>query len=201
MTGGKGDVGFMKGTEKPMGAGGGTFALIDRDRFMGELGLRESMAVLDIGCGRGDYSLAMAEAVGPRGYVYALDAWDEGLDILKGRARDLGLGNIGTLRADVNDAIPLADASVDVCLMATVLHDLLREGTGEVTLKETARVLRPGGTLVIVEFMKVDQPPGPPVHVRLSAAQVEETIRPFGFVVERVRDVGPGHYLLIASPA
>ncbi len=83
--------------------------------------------------------------------------------------------------------------------MATVLHDLLLEGTGEVPLKEARRVLKPDGMLAIVVFKKVEDGPGPPLSIRLSDQEVEEVLKPFGFFKERVREVGLYHYLFIAS--
>jgi ubiquinone/menaquinone biosynthesis C-methylase UbiE len=184
---------------KPLGAGHGTFDLIDRHRFFEELRVKKSTTVLDIGSGRGDYTIALAEAIGPAGSIYAVDAWEEGLARVRERASRLGFGNVRTLTADVNKGIPLPDRSIDICLMATVLHDLLREGTGEVALRETVRVLRPHGRLVIVEFKKVENGPGPPVRIRLSEKEAEEVLSAFGFNIDRVADIGPYHYLLIAS--
>jgi len=158
-----------------------------------------STVFLDLGCGRGDYTVAIAEAIGPAGKIYGVDAWEEGLAELKTRAAARSIGNIHTISADLNKAIPFEDHVVDICLMATVLHDLLREGTGEVPLQEIRRVLKPDGMLAIVEFKKVEDGPGPPLSIRLSDREVEEVLRPFGFRKERVREVGPYHYLFIAS--
>ncbi len=83
--------------------------------------------------------------------------------------------------------------------MVTVLHDLLREGSGEVAMGEIKRVLKPGGRLSIIEFKKVEDGPGPPLNVRLSPEETEKVIAPFGFVQEQITDVGPFHYLLVAS--
>jgi len=184
---------------KPPGAGHGTFGLIDRHRFFEELRIEESAVLLDVGSGKGDYTIALARAIGSAGCIYALDAWEEGLAQLTERVSRLGLENVRTVAADVNKGIPLLDGSVDICLMATVLHDLLREGTGEVALSETARVLKSGGRLAIVEFKKIEDGPGPPIGIRLSEKEVEGVVAPFGFKTERLSDVGPYHYLLIAS--
>ena len=189
----------MTEARKPPGAGHGTFEFIDRRCFFEELRIEESAVLLDVGSGKGDYTIALAEVIGSAGCIYALDAWEEGLAQLTERALRLGLKNVRTIAADVNKAIPLPDGSVDICLMATVLHDLLREGTGEVALSETARVLKPGGRLAIVEFKKIEDGPGPPLRMRLSEKELEGVLAPFDFKTERVSDVGPYHYLFIAS--
>jgi ubiquinone/menaquinone biosynthesis C-methylase UbiE len=139
--------------------------------------------------------------MGPQGKVYGVDAWRKGLEDLEERAAARGLKNITTIYANLNEHIPLEDGTVDVCFMATVLHDLLREGPGEVAMDEIKRVLRPGGRLCIIEFKKVEDGPGPPINVRLSPEETEKVIAPFGFVKDRVTDLGPFHYLFAASMA
>ena len=189
----------MSTGQKPDGAGRSAFELVDLNPVLQALSLTPSTVFLDLGCGRGNYAIAVAESMGPRGKVYAVDAWQEGLEDLEEQAAARGLKNITTIHANLNEHIPLEDGTVDVVFMATVLHDLLREGSGEVAMDEIRRVLRPGGTLCIIEFKKVEDGPGPPLNVRLSPEETEKIITPFGFVKGRVTDVGPFHYLLAAS--
>jgi ubiquinone/menaquinone biosynthesis C-methylase UbiE len=191
----------MAEAHKPPGAGHGTFDLIDQRRFFEKLQVEKSTVLLDIGCGRGDYTIALAGLIGAAGRVYALDAWEEGLAQVSERAVRLGLDNVRTVLADANKGIPLPDRSVDICLMATVLHDLLRESTGEVALRETARVLRQDGSLAVVEFKKIEDGHGPPVHIRLSEEEVKAVLASFGFEPGQASDIGPYHYLIVAPLA
>jgi ubiquinone/menaquinone biosynthesis C-methylase UbiE len=191
----------MSAGQEPHGAGRSTFEFVDLNRLLQALSLTPSTVFLDLGCGRGNYAIPVAESIGPQGKVYGVDAWREGLEELEERAAARGLKNITAIHANLNEHIPLEDGTVDVCFMATVLHDLLREGSGLVAMDEIARVLRPGGRLCIVEFEKVEDGPGPPLSVRLSPEETEAVITPFGFVKEQVTGVGPFHYLLAASMA
>ncbi|OPY70214.1 MAG: Demethylmenaquinone methyltransferase [Syntrophorhabdus sp. PtaU1.Bin002] len=191
----------MSSGRKPHGAGRSTFELVDIDRVFQNLSLPLSAVFLDLGCGKGSYTIAAAKAMGPQGTVYGVDAWQEGLEELQKNATSEGFLNITTIHANLNEHIPLEDASVDVCFMAAVLHDLLRESPGEIALAEIARVLRTAGRLFIIEFKKIEEGPGPPLSVRLSPEDTERIITPFGFVKDRVIDVGPFHYLFAASLA
>ena len=190
----------MSNGQKPHGAGRSSFEFIDIDRLFQYLSLMTSTVFLDLGCGKGNYALAAARAVGPLGVVYGIDVWQEGLDELEKRAASDDLHNIITIRANLNEHIPLQGATVDVCFMATVLHDLLRESSGEIAITEIARVLRPGGRLCIVEFKKVEDGPGPPLSVRLSPEETEKIVTSFGFVRDLITEISPFHYLLTASP-
>jgi ubiquinone/menaquinone biosynthesis C-methylase UbiE len=190
----------MSTGQKHHGAGKSSFELVNVDRVFQSLSLTPSTVFLDLGCGEGNYSIAAAKLMGPQAVVYGIDAWQEGLEELKKRAASQGLFNITTIQANLNEHIPLEDATVDVCLIATVLHDLLRESTGEMALAEIARVLRPAGQLCIVEFKKIEDGPGPPVSVRLSPEETENIITSFGFVKNQIIEVGPFHYLVTASP-
>ncbi|OPY65747.1 MAG: Demethylmenaquinone methyltransferase [Syntrophorhabdaceae bacterium PtaU1.Bin034] len=191
----------MSTGQKPHGAGRSTFEFVDADLVFKSLSLTPGTVFLDLGCGRGNYALAAARSMGPHSTVYGVDAWQEGLEELKRQADSEGLRNVITVHANLNERIPLGDAAVDVCFMATVLHDLLRESSGETVMTETARVLRPGGRLCIIEFKKIEGSPGPPLSVRLSPEETEAIITPFGFVKDRIIDVSPFHYLIAASLA
>lgn len=183
---------------KPPGAGKSSFDLIDHSALFREIELTKTTVFLDLGCGIGDYVIAAAEIIGPEGEIYGIDAWEEAVSELREKVIVRGLKNVKALLADVTEHIPLPDHSADVCLMAAVLHDFKREGGAEGVLREAARVLRPGGLLAVVEFKKVDNPTGPPIHIRLSSEKVEGMIAPFKFVKKNISEAGPFLYILTA---
>ena len=187
--------------EEPLGAGHGSFDRIDSASLFKDLRLKKGSAFLDIACGRGAYTLAAAKLVGPEGALYAVDLWKEGIAALTGEARALGIKNVIARVADVGKTIPFADGSADAALLAVVLHDLVEEGKESKALQETARVLKPGGILAVVEFKKIDAASGPPKRVRLDRREVEDLVAPFGFKTVRFRDLGPDLYDLIFRSA
>ena len=182
---------------KPTAAGKSSFGLIDIDKFFKELDLQKGISFLDVACGRGAYCLAASEIVGEKGRVYGVDLWEEGIELLKAAADEKGIGNINAFVSNAGEHIPVADHSIDVCLMATVLHDFVEDQIEKEVLHEIVRVVKPNGILAIMEFMKIDGPPGPPRHIRLSPEQVEDMLTPFGFMQERIVDVGPYNYLML----
>ncbi|MHB8094094.1 MAG: class I SAM-dependent methyltransferase [Candidatus Aminicenantales bacterium] len=182
--------------EKPLGAGGSSFELIDAGVLFDELRLEEGDTFLDLACGRGLYTLAAAAYVGETGRLFALDLWEEGIASLILEAARRGFANVSAIAGDVRDRIPIESGVVDVCLMAAVLHDFVAIGADSAALAETARVLKPGGLLAVVEFKKMDGPPGPPASVRLVPEQVEKLVLPFGFTGKSFRDLGAYHYLV-----
>ena len=183
--------------QKPTAAGKSSFDLIDTAAFYRELDLKPGITFLDVACGRGAYSLKASEIIGSAGSVYAVDLWQEGIEQLKASAVEENALNIKAFVSDAGRHIPVDDQVVDVCLMATVLHDFVEDQISKEVLQEIVRVMKPGGTLAIIEFIKMDGPPGPPVHIRLSPEQVGEMLVPCGFSEERRVDVGPYNYLML----
>ena len=181
------------------GAGKSSFDLVDHELVFQELQVTKGKIFLDLGCGSGDYVIAVAEIINPDGIVYGIDGWSDGIETLKQRALDKGFTNITALIADITSHVPLPDNSVDICLMATVLHDFARDGGEKQVLREIARVLKHNGILGIVEFKKIDGPPGPPMHIRLSPEEVTDMMGPFGFQQIKNLDVGPFTYVILAS--
>lgn len=179
----------------PVAAGKSSFDLVDREKVFAALDLQPASVLLDVACGIGLYALAAAAHIGPAGAIHAVDLWEEGIVSLRREAQRRGLEQIHPLLGDVGERIPLADASVDVCLLATVLHDLAIEGSDAGCLREIARVLRPGGRLVVIEFAKVEGPPGPPRAIRLAPQEVSDRLAPFGFRPRTLVPMGEVVYL------
>jgi len=182
---------------KPTGAGKSSFDLIDVDAFYRELDLKAGTTFLDVACGRGAYCLKASEIVGSAGSVYAVDLWPEGIAQLKASAIEKGALNINAFVSDAGRHIPVDDKMVDVCLMATVLHDFVDDQISEKVLHEIVRVMKTDGMLAIIEFKKIDGPPGPPVHIRLSPEAVGDLLAPYGFAKAKLMDIGPFNYLML----
>lgn len=181
--------------DKPIGAGKSSYDLIDSALFFKMLQLDRKLIFLDVACGPGNYCLAAADVLKENSIIFAIDLWPEGITSLVTKISEKKIKNIWATVGDVSKRIPVNDSSVDICLMATVLHDLVEVNTEQGALKEIARVLKPAGMVAIVEFKKIEGPPGPPIDIRLSAEEVERIVRPYSLVKEYVVDIGPYNYL------
>ncbi len=187
-------------SSRPRGVGKSSFDLIDEAAFSRVLAPRPGGVLLDMGCGAGAYTLALAEAVGDGGLVHAVDLWAEGIERLRDEIGRRGLKNVSTLVADLGKPLPLPGDGMDLILMATVLHDLEAGTVRDTALAEVRRLLKRHGTFAVVEFKKIPGPPGPPVAVRLSPEELEAMVVPFGFVRGGLHEAGPHLYLMTFVP-
>lgn len=175
----------------PPGAGKSSYDLIDRPRFWSAISLEPGMTVLDLGCGAGRYTTEIADKILPGGRIIAVDLWESGIAQINQWAQGHQCA-VETHVADAGDRLPVAGRCVDLCLMATVLHDMVHDGTAQAALKEVARVLKPSGILAVVEFKKQDGPPGPPRAIRLRLEEVSMLLMPVGLLrFGPVIDLGP----------
>lgn len=118
--------------------------------------VREGDRVLDIAAGTGDLTQAFARRVGPRGLVLHTDINEAMLRQGRDRLLDEGV-LVPSVLADAQ-ALPLPDASVDVVSVAFGLRNMTDKAAA---LAEMARVLKPGGRLLVLEFSKVAAPLAP----------------------------------------
>ena len=182
---------------KPKGAGKSSFEWIDPDILMDVLPVKSGSIVLDLACGKGAYSLFLSEIVGENGLVYAVDLWKEGLLILEDQIEAKNIKNIMTLLADATKETEIDEYSVDLCLMATVLHDFEEAGQSDTVLKQVKTLLKPNGRLAVIEFKKIEGPPGPPISIRLSDDEVDRLVSGYGLKKLKTIDVGNYNYLTI----
>ncbi len=185
---------------KPHGAGKSSFELVEAGKLFQILALKPWHTVLDMGCGSGSYALAMAKIIGDEGHVYAADLWPEAVEQVRERIVRGSAKNLMPMVADVSRALPLPGESMDLILMATVLHDLREAGVQDGALAEARRLLKRHGTFAVVEFKKAPGPPGPPFSIRLSPEDVDSLVAPFGFQKTGLHEIGPYNYLMTFVP-
>jgi ubiquinone/menaquinone biosynthesis C-methylase UbiE len=119
-----------------------------RRRLLDEARIRAGHDVLDIGCGTGTL-VALAKRLYPDARVVGLDPDPKALVRAQRKAANQGL----SIRLDqgYSDRLPYDDASFDRVLSSMMFHHLTAEEK-QPTLREVRRVLRPGGSLHLVDF-------------------------------------------------
>ena len=153
---------------------------------------------LDAGCGDGYISIEASKLVGNEGKVYAMDLYEKSIGALKEEVQNRGITNLETKIVDLTKKIPLEDNSIDKCVMANVMHGFAAEGEVPEVMEEIRRVIKPEGTFALVEFRKIQSQHGPPFEIRLTPADVEDLITPYGFQVQGSEEIGTYHYTVKA---
>jgi ubiquinone/menaquinone biosynthesis C-methylase UbiE len=144
------------------------------------LNLQPGMNVTEIGAGSGDLILPGAEVVAPTGHAFATESASQ--DLARLRERSLGHQNVHVIESPYH-VTPLASHSNDRVLMANLWNELPDPVE---TLRESARLLRERGRLVLIEQ-------------RADFSQVVETLEKNTWDVHRQGEAGPQCYFIEAS--
>jgi len=114
-------------------------------------GLRPGQRALDVAAGTGDLSVGLARQVGDSGQVILTDINAAMLDQARQRLLDEGwFGRIGLLQSDA-EQLPFASGSFDCVTIGFGLRNVTDKAAA---LRSMARVIRPGGRLLVLEFSR-----------------------------------------------
>lgn len=161
---------------------------ITRGRLREALRPQPGERVLEVGPGTGYYTLDMAEWVGPDGQVDIFDLQPQMLDHTMRRAQARGLSNITPTQGDAR-SLPYPDGSFDAAYLVAVLGEVPDQ---QAAMDELARVLRPGGRLVVGELF------GDPHWI--SPAALRRRGESAGLEFERRLGRLLGHYSVFVKP-
>jgi SAM-dependent methyltransferase len=119
-----------------------------REEYLTLLDVAPRARVLDVGCGSGGATRAIAKRVGPEGRAVGIDASPALLEVARELAEKAGLSDAIEFKAGDCRALPFPDASFDVVLAATTLSHV---PDPDRALSEMVRVARPGGRVGVFD--------------------------------------------------
>ena len=141
-------------------------------------GLESDAVVADLGSGTGFYSRDVAPFVDT---LYGVDVQAA----MHERHREEGLAaNVKLVTAGI-DSLPFEDGELDGAFSTMTHHEYATDET----MAELARVIRPGGRLVTVDWSATGNgEDGPPVDERFGPDEVASPLETASFIVDRVHD-------------
>ena len=122
------------------------------EQIIDRSGIKRNMRVMEIGCGPGTYTLAVARAVGPEGEVHAIDTQPAMVEMLNAALRQEQNKDITNVQTAVASPyrLPFEDGYFDAVYMIAALAEI---SSRQHALREIHRALKENGTLAISEFL------------------------------------------------
>ncbi|HEX8033685.1 MAG TPA: methyltransferase domain-containing protein [Ktedonobacterales bacterium] len=167
------------------------------ESLLRDLGLKQGDTVADIGSGPGFFTIPAAQIVGERGLVLAADVQGEMLSAVKGRVTEHGLTNVRVVKTSETD-VPLPPESCDFVLLAFVLDEIEQRSR---FLHRVARLLKPDGRIVVLEWNKEEQTEGPPIEDRISEEELTADAQAAGLRISESRELNDHQYLCVLTSA
>jgi ubiquinone/menaquinone biosynthesis C-methylase UbiE len=174
------------------------------DATITALGIRAGMEVVDLCCGDGYFTAAIARQVGT-GHVTGFDL--DPLMLEQARAVCREATNCKWIEGDACDLSHIISEKVDYVLIANTFHGV---PDPLALAREVAAILKPRGRFTIVnwhpkpreETPVLEQPRGPRTDMRMPPETVQSIVEPAGFQLESVVELQPYHYgaVFVANP-
>jgi len=168
----------------------------DPEGVVQTLRIEPGMVVVDVGCGPGYFTAAIARQAAP-GQVIGLDLDPAMLEQAKAACKEMT--NCAWRLGDAMELSQLIATPVDYVLIANTFHGVPAKTT---LAREVAAALNPNGRLAIVnwypqpreETTVLDKPRGPRTELRMSPKETRAAVEPAGFKLEALIELPPYHY-------
>lgn len=159
-----------------------------------KIDLKKGQKVADVGCGIGYFTIPMAKTVSEEGKVFAIDINIDMLKETKRRVEEEGIINVEMIHSSENN-FKIKEKAVDIVFTSTVFHEL---NSPKDFLNECKRIMKDSGRLIILDWNKVEEEIGPPIHRRKDVEDVKRDVLEEGFDIEKV-DYLNSFYIIICQ--
>ncbi len=163
------------------------------DQVVAALKLAKGQTACDIGSGPGYFTLRLARAVGPSGFVYAVDVEARMLQALRDRLESARVRNVAPVLAVSEDPL-LPHGACDLILVVGTYHFFPER---QAYLGRLRRSLKPKGRIVNIDYHRRPTPTGPPLDHRVARETFLEEAKGAGLALAEEPTFLPYQYFLI----
>ncbi len=162
---------------------------IDADSLIAKLPLSDGMNIVDAGCGDGYFSFALGRHF-PNSIIYAVDNNEQSINSC------MHAVSAKPVLADIKTDLP---GPSDAIIMINILHGLVYNDEIDDTMLAISKSLRASGYLIIVDFYKRENAPGPSMDIKLSVDQTTAVLYQNGFKTVNIFPAGNYHYAVVST--
>lgn len=166
---------------------------LNPDHILSQIEIKAGDQIGDLGCGTGYMSFAASRVAGEKGKIFAVDVQKSVLEQVKKEAQVENIKNIETIWSDLemSGAINIAQNSLDMVFLVNVLFQIDKK---EAVFSEAKRLIKQGGSLLVVEWNPGDMAIGPQSDKRISHETVIQLASSANFSQNKDIDAGRYHY-------
>jgi len=168
--------------------------LLDINLILEKINIKENFKIADLGCGSiGYFVFLCAKLIGKNGVVYAVDIIKTSLEGIERKAKQEVKNNIKTIWSDIEKfkATKIDSESLDVALL---INTLFQSKNRLGIIRESVRMIKKGGKLLVVDWDKSPSPLGPAQEKRVNVENLKKLCEKFGLKVVNEFDAGNNHY-------
>jgi predicted methyltransferase len=166
-----------------------------RNELVAACGVKEGMAIADVGAGTGLYTRLFAAQAGPKGRVFAVDIAAKFVDHVVQSSREVKLNNVVGIVCKA-DSSELPENSVDLVFICDTYHHF---EFPQSTMKSIHTALRPDGIVCLIDFERIEGVSSDWTlgHVRAGKEVVQKEMEEAGFErIEEVKGLFKDNYFL-----
>ncbi len=171
--------------------------MFDINLILHKIAVKESDVVAELGCGHfGYFVFPLAKLLGKNGTLYAIDVVPTVLDEIKKRAHTENLPQIKTVwsNLEIFKGTKIESSSLDIALLINVLNQ--SEKKVEI-LRETVRLMKHGGKLLIVDWKNDALLFGPKPENRLNVATFKQVVPKLSLTIIEEFEVGEQYHAFL----